>query len=182
MSSLSPADRSFTASRRTHRRDDVRRRRARRRTALRLARAGLIGALEGAVVIVLVLVVRSGPDAPAEPARPLTAATIAADPAHYRSQDVRVRGAIIDRPTRVASKDQGSFVLASGHGGRIIVVPADEARLLSLRVGTVVVVRGTVVVPPHSKRLADRVTSRTAVAQRAGAPALIKATRVETAR
>jgi hypothetical protein len=62
------------------------------------------------------------------------------------------------------------------------VVPADEARLLSLRVGTVVVVRGTVVVPPDSKRLADRVTSRTAVAQRAGAPALIKATRVETAR
>jgi hypothetical protein len=178
MSSLSPANHSITTTRHTRRREHLQRRRARRRRALRFARAAFVGALEGAIVIALVLLVRSAPEAPADPPRPLTAAAIAADPTHYRSHDVRVRGAIIDRPERIASKDEGSFVLASGHGGRVLVVPADGANLLSLRVGTVVVVNGSVVVPPDSKRLADRVTSRTAVAQRAGAPALIKATRV----
>jgi hypothetical protein len=182
MSSLSPAHHSVGSVRHMRRHDHLQRRRARRRRALRLARAGFVGALEGAFVIAFVLLVRGAPDAPADPAQPLTAAAIAASPTHYRSQVVRVRGAIIDRPSRIASQDEGSFVLASGHGGRVLVVPADGANLLSLRVGTVVVVNGSVVVPPDSKRLADRVTSRTAVAQRAGAPALIKATRVETDR
>jgi hypothetical protein len=184
MSSLTPAPRlaHTTSSRHAARREDVRRRRARRRRALRVARAGLVGALEGAAVVAIVVVVRHAPDAPAEPAAPLTAATIAADPAHYRSREVQIRGAIIDRPTRVAAKDDGAFVLASGHGGRLLVVAADDADLLTLRVGTVVLVDGTVVVPPDSKRLADRATSRTAVARRAGAPALVKATRVRPAR
>jgi len=72
-------------------------------------------------------------------------------------------------------------VLEGARDGRLLVVPNEGAKLPNWRAGTAVVVRGVVVIPPDSRRLARRATSRTAVAERAGASAIIKASEVRMA-
>jgi hypothetical protein len=126
------------------------------------------------------LLIRATPATPADaPNPPLKTETVAAAPASFRSQDVRVQGEVADWPTRIKHRDRGTFVMQETEGARLLVVPADGERLRAFKVGTAIVVHGRVVIPPDSRRLARRPTSRTAVAERAGAPALIKATRVD---
>jgi hypothetical protein len=156
--------------------------RDRPRGSLRLVRSLLILSLEVGVLIALVSALRSTPSAPAEPpAPPLGADAVAASPASYRSSEIAVRGTIVERPTRISSRDRGAFVLAGRDGGRLLVVPADAAKLRNFRIGTTVTVDGRVVIPPDSKRLARSTASRTAIAERMGAPALIKAVEVRLA-
>ncbi len=145
---------------------------------LRAARAGLIIGLELAVAVAIAAVVDAEPDASAAASRHLNADQVASAPLSYRGPEIEVRGRVVKRPSRVSSGDRGAFVLAGDDGGRLLVVPAGPARLQAFRIGTVVVVRGTLVVTPSSRRLARRPASRTAVAKRAHAPALIKATSV----
>ncbi len=152
----------------------------RRRTAHRLSRAGFVIALEAAVAVALVTMIRdaSAIQAPPEP-RALGAETVAAHPERFRSRTIEVEGIVGRRPTRIEWRDRGTFVLLGKRRMRLLVVPAREATLAGFRAGTPVVVRGTVVVPPRRSRLARRVTSRTAIAERTGAPALVKGTDVE---
>jgi len=151
------------------------------RYAPRIARAGLLAALEIGVAVALVLLVRTTPVTTAEAPKPLTAQAVAAEPATFRSQDVRVLGTVVEWPTRIERRDAGTFVLAGTKDARLLVVPAGDMRLTAFRVGTNVIVHGSVVIPPDSSRLARRATSRTAIAKRTNAPALIKATKVELA-
>jgi hypothetical protein len=157
---------------------------ARRRRASigRLARSGVLLALELAVAVLIVSLIRQEP-APAEAPTKLVAGAdaVAADPASFRTGEQRVRGRVLDYPTRISSRDRGTFILAGESGRRLAVVPAKRTKLASFRAGVPVIVRGTVVIPPDSKRLARRTTSRTAIAKRANAPALIKAVKVSAA-
>jgi hypothetical protein len=148
-----------------------------------IVRAACVLALEVCVAIMIVSMIRDAPSAaPAEePAGPASADAVAADPRGFRGGDVEVEGRIVERPKRVSVEDRRAFVLAGPGGGRVLVVPADDAKLTLFRKGVDVVVSGTVVVPPKSKKLARRTTSRTAVAKRMHAPALIKATDVDSA-
>ena len=73
-------------------------------------------------------------------------------------------------------------MIEGARGARLVVVPADRQRLRAFTVGTIVKVSGSVVIPPDSRRLARRPTTRTAIAKRADAPALIEATRVDYVR
>jgi hypothetical protein len=148
----------------------------------RIARAGVLAALEIGVAVALLSLLRTTSVPVAEAPQPLTAQTVAAKPASFRSQNVRVVGTVLEWPTKIKRSDAGTFVLAGTKNARLLVVPADDARLTAFRVGTNVIVGGSVVIPPDSGRLARRATSRTAIAKRANAPALIKATKVELAR
>lgn len=129
----------------------------------------------------MVLAVSDSASTPAGAASPppLTTEAVAARPTAYRGRDLQVRGRVAAWPERIKSTDRGTFVIEGTRGARLVVVPAVRRRLRAFKVGTTVLVSGSVVVPPKSKRLAARRTSRTAVAKRAHAPALIKATRVQ---
>jgi hypothetical protein len=155
---------------------------SRPRPASRIARAGLVFMLEVGAAIALLLAIRTDPATPApEPDRPLSTTTVAAEPADYRSAPVRVQGAIAERPIRLSKRDRGAFVLeGEDERSRLLVVFADDAgRKPRLKIGTDVIVHGSVVIPPDSRRLARRVTSRTAIAARTDSSALLKATRIE---
>jgi hypothetical protein len=156
----------------------TRSRRSGRRRARRIARAIMVAALEVSVAIALLLMLRGGPQPLAAEPEPLNARAVAVEPASFRSQDLRVQGTIVDRPTRIKHRDAGTFVLEGAGAKRLLVVPAGDARLTAFRAGTKVIVDGSVVIPPDNPALARRTTSRTAIAKRANAPALIKATRV----
>ena len=156
----------------------------RQRRRRRVARALLVCGFELAVAAALVLVISNSASAPAgtgEPTR-LTTEAVAASPAAYRSRDLQVRGRVAEWPKRINSHDQGTFVIEGSRGARLVVVPADQRQLRAFTVGTTVLVSGSVVIPPDSERLARRATSRTAIAKRAHAPALIEATRVDYVR
>lgn len=145
-------------------------------------RAALVLALEVCVAVVIVSLIKTAPSAPADvPPEATGADAVAAHPREFKGGPVDVKGRIVERPKRVSESDRRAFVLAGPDGGRLLVVPADDARLTLFRKGVTVIVRGTIVIPPKSKRLAQRVTSRTAVAKRMHAPALIKATDVKAA-
>jgi hypothetical protein len=92
-----------------------------------------------------------------------------------------MRGRIVERPLRVSERDRRAFIVEGDAGGRLLVVPADDVRLRSFRVGTDVVIRGIVMIPPDSRRLARRAASRTAIAKRFDAPAIVKAVNVDIA-
>ena len=155
--------------------------RTRRRRARRVLRAGFIVMLEVSIVLLLLMAVRATPVPPAE-AAVLGAQAVADDPATYRSRSLEVQGVVGERPARIRREDRGAFFLEGAEGGRVLVVPSKAIRLTAFRNGTTVLVRGTVVVPPRSGRVARQVTSRTAIAARGGAGALIKATKIELAR
>jgi hypothetical protein len=140
-----------------------------------------VGGLELGVAAALLLVITSSASAPvgAGEQPPLTTEAVAAAPASYRSRDIQVQGRVAAWPKRIRSRDRGTFVIKGTRGSRLLVVPADRQRLRAFMVGTMITVHGSVVIPPKSKRLARRPTSRTAIAERADAPALIKATRVD---
>jgi hypothetical protein len=153
--------------------------------ATRVARAGFVVTLEVGVVIALLLAIRTDPATPSpEPDRPLPTTAVAAEPAEYRSAPVRVQGAIAERPLRLSKRDRGAFVLeGEDERSRLLVVFADDAeRQPRLKVGTDVIVHGSVVIPPDSRRLTRRATSRTAIAKRTGSTALLKATRIDLVR
>jgi hypothetical protein len=154
--------------------------RGRRRPSppLRAARAGLIVGLELAVAVTIASILDAEPGASAAASDSVSVDLVASAPASYRGPEVVVRGRVAKRPTRVSTRDRSAFVLAGKDGGRLLVVPSGPARLKAFRVGTMVVVRGAVVLTPSSRRLARRPATRTAVAKRAHAPALIKATSV----
>jgi hypothetical protein len=157
----------------------------RRGPASRIVRAGLVFMLEVGAAIALLLAIRTDPTTPSpEPNRPLATTAVAAQPADYRSEPVRVQGAIAERPTRLSKRDRGAFVLeGEDERSRLLVVFADDAQPQPrLKIGTDVIVHGSVVIPPHSRRLARRVTSRTAIAARTDSSALLKATRIELVR
>jgi hypothetical protein len=149
----------------------------------RLARAAFLLALQVGVAVALVVVVRSATATPAE--RPVSAIgvdAVAQDPASFRGNALTLRGRVVERPIRVSARDRGTFVIAGSRGERLLVVPADRRRLRGFRTGVEVIVRGTVVIPPDSRRLARRAASRTALARRYDAPALVKATEVDLPR
>jgi hypothetical protein len=150
-----------------------------RREVARLTRAGLVLTLEGAAALALITTIRAAPAAPAD-AEPATLGTetVATRPERVRSRTVEIEGTVGFRPTRITEQDRGTFVLLGKRRTRLLVVPRDRARLAAFRAGTPVVVRGTVIVPPNSARLARRPTSRTAIAERAGSTAIVKATHV----
>jgi hypothetical protein len=149
----------------------------------RLARAAFVLALEVGVAVALVLVVRSATATPAErPAPAVGVDAVASDPASFRGGVLTLRGRVVERPLRVSARDRGAFVLEGRGGERLLVVPADRTRLPAFRTGVDVTVRGTVVIPPDSRRLARRAASRTALAKRFDAPALVKAGEVELPR
>ena len=154
-----------------------------RRRRPRIARALLVGGLELGAAAALVSVIANSASAPAGAADtpPLTIRAVAAEPAVYRSRDIQVRGRVADWPERIKRRDEGTFVIEGARGARLLVVPADRQRLQAFKVGTTVSVSGVLVIPPGSKRLAHRPTSRTAIAKRADAPAIVKATRVRYA-
>jgi hypothetical protein len=138
--------------------------------------------LEAAAAFALISAITGPSSAPADVApAPLGADEVAAAPASFRSGDVTVAGRIRPRPERVSKQDRRAFVLEGARDGRLLVVPAQGAKLPNWRAGTAVVVRGAVVIPPDSRRLARRVASRTAVVKRAGAAAIIKAAEVQVA-
>ena len=141
----------------------------------------MLAALELGLALTLLSLLRTAPVPVAEAPEPLATRAVAAEPASFRSEDVRVLGTVVEWPTRIKRSDAGTFVLAGANDARLLVVPADDARLTAFRVGTNVIVDGSVVIPPASGRLARRTTSRTAIAKRANAPALIKATKVALA-
>jgi hypothetical protein len=148
------------------------------RPRLRLARAAFVLSLEIGVAVALVWVVHAAP-ATLDPQEPAVGAdAVAADPTSFRAGQTTVRGRIVERPLRLSERDRGAFVMAGATGGRLLVVPADGAPLLRIRRGTTVVVRGTVVIPPNSRRLERRAASRTAIARRFDAPAVVKAVEV----
>ena len=150
----------------------------------RIARVLLVGGLELAAAAALVSVIANSSSAPAGAADtpPLTTETVAAKPAAYRSRDIQVQGRVADWPERIKRRDEGTFVIEGARGARLLVVPAEAQRLQAFKVGTTVLVSGSLVIPPDSERLARRPTSRTAIAKRADAPALVKATRVRYVR
>jgi hypothetical protein len=155
------------------------------RLASRIVRAGVLVTLEVCVAIALLLAIRTDSATPSpEPDRPLSTVAVAAEPKDYRAAPVRVQGAIAERPLRLSERDRGAFVLeGEDERARLLVVFADDNRRHPrLKIGTDVVVHGTVVIPPDSRRLARRVTSRTAIAKRTHSSALLKATRIELAR
>jgi hypothetical protein len=156
----------------------------RRHRSRRVARALLVCGLELSVAVALVLVISNRASAPAGTATPppLTTEAVAASPAAYRSREIHVRGRVADWPDRIKRRDEGTFVIEGTRGARLLVVPAGKQRLRAFTIGTTVRVSGSVVIPPDSERLARRPTSRTAIAKRADAPALIKATRVDYVR
>jgi hypothetical protein len=152
------------------------------RLAHRIARAGLLAALEVGAAIALVLALRADPAAPApEVDRPLSTRAVAAEPAAYRSAPVRVQGAVAERPIRLSKRDRGAFVLeGADERSRLLVVYADDAeRRPRPKLGTQAIVHGTVVIPPESRRLARRASSRTAIAERTRSSAILKATSIE---
>jgi hypothetical protein len=159
------------------RRQERARRRERRRRAGRLTRAAVVLGLEVAAGYAIVSAISLTPSAPADSPRALSVAAVAHAPASFRGRPVQLRGRIAERPERVSPRDRGAFVLSRG-SDRLLVVPAKGARLTAFRVGTNVVVRGSVVLPPDSKRLARHPTSRTAIAKRVHAPAILKAVEV----
>jgi hypothetical protein len=143
----------------------------------------LVLALELGAAVAIVLVVRSAAATPAPRAAPAVGVDTVADaPASFRSGELAVRGHVVERPLRVRARDRGTFVIGGDTGGRLLVVPADGARLPAFRSGVEVVVRGTVVIPPDSARLARRPATRTALAKRFDTPAVVKATDVDFAR
>lgn len=147
----------------------------------RTARLLFVLGLEAAVAFALIGTITSAstPSADAQAAAPpLNADDVAGKPTAFRSREITVAGRIRPRPTRVSAQDRRAFVLEGARDGRLLVVPADDAKLPAYRPGTAVSVRGTVVIPPDSRRLARRVASRTAVAERAGAAAILKAAEV----
>lgn len=164
----------------THAPMPVRRTHPVRRTARLLAVLGLEGA--AAFALIAAISTSSSPTADAQAAPELSADDVAAAPAEFRSRSVTVAGRIRPRPTRVAEQDRRAFVLEGARDGRLLVVPAKDAKLPAYRPGTAVLVRGDVVIPPSSRRLARRVASRTAVAERARATAILKAVDVEVVR
>jgi hypothetical protein len=144
--------------------------------ARRLARAGFVLGLELTAAALLVVAIRSPSTTAQAPVDPVFGAdAVAARPGHFRSIEVRVRGRILTRPAHPPGRDRDAFVLGGSGGGRLLVVPADDARPRAFRAGTDVVVRGTVVIPPASKRLERHPTSRTAVAKEARASAILEA-------
>jgi hypothetical protein len=146
----------------------------------RVVRSAFVLGLEAAAAFALVSAISTPSSAPAHvPPSPLDVEAVAAAPADYRTAEVTVAGRIRPRPERVSKQDRRAFVLEGTHDGRLLVVPADDAKLPGYRAGTKVIVRGTIVIPPASSRLANRVASRTAVAHRARAAAILKATEVE---
>jgi hypothetical protein len=155
----------------------------RRAAFARLARMTFVLGLEAAAAFALISVISGPSPAPAEDAAPaaLQADAVAAAPADFRAGQVTVEGRVRPRPTRVAPQDRYAFVLEGARDGRLLAVPAKGVRLPAYTPGVKVVVRGDVVVPPDSKRLAKRVSSRTAVAQRADATAIVKVAQVELA-
>lgn len=148
----------------------------------RIPRALFVVGLEVAVAFALLATITadaSVTEAPAAPA--LGADAVAAEPAAFRAGEVVVAGRIQARPERVSDADRTAFVLEGADGGRLLVVPSDGP-LPRYRPGLQVLVRGEVVIPPESPRIARRVESRTAVAERARATALLKASEVEVTR
>ena len=72
--------------------------------------------------------------------------------------------------------DRGAFVPLGDHGARLLVVRAGKARFAAFLAGTTVKVSGTLVIPPDNPRLRhERATSRTSMAWRVHAPAVVKA-------
>jgi hypothetical protein len=147
-----------------------------------VARSAIVLGLQAAVAFALVTAITGPTSAPADrgPAS-LSADDIAAEPASFRSREVTLAGRVRPRPERVSKQDRWAFVLEGARDGRLLVVPDEGVRLPNWRPGTAVVVRGTIVIPPDSPRLARRVASRTAVTKRADAAAILKATDVRLA-
>ena len=149
----------------------------------RLTCFALVLTLEGAAAAALVILLRTAPAEPADVGLATVGTEIvAAQPERFRSRTLEIEGTVGVRPTRIRAQDRGTFVLVGKRRTRLLVVPRDRATLTAFRAGTPVVVRGTVVVPPTSARLARRLTSRTAIAQREGTPAIVKATQVDLLR
>jgi hypothetical protein len=82
----------------------------------------------------------------------------------------------------VPDGDRSAFVLGGRKGGRLLVLRAQNTRGMAYTIGTLVEVRGAIVVPPASKHVERRPASRTAIARRMRASALVKAARVSLAR
>lgn len=154
--------------------------RSRPRLPVRLARLFLVLTLEVAVVLTLVSILDAAPALPSgeEAVATLEADAVAAAPADFRAGKITVAGQIQPRPERVSRQDRSAFVLEGAEGRRLLVVPAENERLPGYRAGTHVLVHGDIVIPPGSARLQARIASRTAVAQRAQASAVLKATEV----
>jgi hypothetical protein len=156
--------------------------RRRRPSILRIARSGVLIALEIGVAVLIVSLIRQDPAPANGPTdRIATADAVATDPEGFRAGEQRVQGRVLEYPERISSRDRGTFILVGETGRRLVVVPADRTRLRSFRPGVRVIVSGEVVLPPDSTRLSRRTTSRTAIAKRANAPALIKAIMVSAA-
>ncbi len=135
--------------------------------------------LELAVAYAIVAAVRVSPSEPAAAAPPLPGPDdVVAAPERFRGHEVTIQGRIVDRATRAPDGDRTPFVLGDRMGGRLLVVRSADTHGMAFKVGTMVQVSGTVVVPPDSRKLRRRPASRTAIAKRMRAPALIKATRV----
>lgn len=154
----------------------------RKRPIWRVTRSAIVLGVQAAVAFALVTAITSPASAPTDRVpESLSADDIAAEPASFRSREVTVAGRVRPRPERVSKQDRWAFVLEGARDGRLLVVANEGARLPNWRAGTAVVVRGTVVIPPDSPRLARRVTSRTAITKRADAAAILKAADVQLA-
>ena len=138
--------------------------------------------MEVGVAALIVAAIRQEPAPDNAPVVAVAGAdAVAADPASFRTAgELRVRGRILEYPVRVSKRDRGTFILVGESGRHLAVVPASGTKLRAFRAGVPVIVRGTIVIPPDSERLTRRATSRTAIAQRADAPALIKAVEVSS--
>jgi hypothetical protein len=159
-------------------------RRIRRRRRARRSVAVVLLAAELAVMAALAVSVRSAlsgrvtPAAAAPTRTQLTAATVAAHPRAYRARTVAVAGWVGINPPRRSARDRWAFLLLGRPGHPLLVVPADGATLTAFRRGTRVIVHGTVRLPHrhHLNRLAP--SSRSRVAHRSHAPAIIDADQV----
>ncbi len=157
--------------------------RAPRRRRPRIVRSVLVLGLEAAAAFALISAISGTEAVPAAvTVPPPTADAVAAEPAEFRDGEISVSGTIRPRPERVSADDRTAFVLEGADGGRLFVVPAEDAQLPHYRAGLEVVVRGQVVVPRAGGRAARRVDSRTAVMKRARAEALVKAAEVQVTR
>jgi hypothetical protein len=150
---------------------------------VRRALAVVLLAGELAVIAALVVSVRSAlsdhvvPAAAPAPVQ-LSAATVAAHPRAYRARTVAVAGRVGVNPPRRSPRDRWAFLLLGRPGHPLLVVPARGAALTVFKLGTRVVVHGTVTLPHrhHVNRLSP--SSRSRVAHRNHAPAIVEARQV----
>ncbi len=134
--------------------------------------------IEITATVVLAGLLRTASPVRADESPALSADAVAARPVRYRSTELTLQGRVVERGVTVPDGERAAFVLGGPDGGRLLVVRDDATRGPSFVVGTTVRVQGQVVIPPTSRRLERRPASRTAVAKRVRASALVKADRV----